>query len=95
MKAGWKLFLLFALIFAASFAAERLFLPHVVPIGFSEEPQPLWSVETAFVLRAIELMSGGVAVLSLVVSLGAWTRRLQHRRASSRRQKALPSQIAR
>ena len=81
MKAGWKLFLLFAAVFAAALGAERMFVPHIVPVAFAEDPQPLWSVETAFVLRAIELMSGGVAIISLVVMFGAWAKRLTQRRA--------------
>jgi len=81
MKPGWKLFLLFVAVFAASFGAERLFVPHVVPIGFADEPQPLWSVETAFVLRAIELMSGGVAVIALFLMFADWARQIARRRA--------------
>jgi hypothetical protein len=81
MKAGWKVFLLFAAVFAAALAAERMFVPHIVPIAFAEEPQPLWSVQAAFVLRAIELMSGGVAIISLVLTVGAWAKSLTHRRA--------------
>lgn len=81
MKAGWKVFLLFAAVFAAALAAERMFVPHIVPIAFAQEPQPLWSVQAAFVLRAIELMSGGVAIISLVLMVGAWAKSLTHRRA--------------
>jgi hypothetical protein len=79
MKAGWKMFLLFAAVFAAALGMERLFVPHVVPVAFAEEPQPLWSVQAAFVLRAIELMSGGVAIISLVFMAGAWARKLTQR----------------
>jgi hypothetical protein len=76
MAAGWKIFLLFAAVFALALGAERLFVPYVVPVAFAEEPQPLWSVETAFVLRAIELMSGGVAIIALVLTLSAWAKQL-------------------
>ncbi|HEY0235913.1 MAG TPA: hypothetical protein VGC86_12805 [Afipia sp.] len=41
-------------------------MPGIVPIAWAEEPQPLWAVETAFVLRAVELLAGGVALLSLI-----------------------------
>jgi len=80
MKAGLKVFLLFATVFALALGAERLFVPHVVPVAFAEEPQPLWSVETAFVLRAIELTSGGVAIVALVLMFAAWAKQLSHRR---------------
>ena len=62
MKPAWKLFLLFSAIFALALSAEHVFVPQVVPVALADEPQPLWSVETAFVLRAIELMSAGVAI---------------------------------
>lgn len=81
MKAAWKMFVLFSAVFAAAFGAERMFVPDIVPIAFAEEPQPLWSVGTAFVLRAIELMSGSVAVAALVLTVGAWAKRLTQRRA--------------
>ena len=78
MKSGWKIFWLFAVVCAIVLGAERLFVPHVVPIGFAEEPQALWKVETAFVLRAIELMSGGVAVIALGLMSAVWARQLIH-----------------
>jgi hypothetical protein len=82
MKGGWKLFLLFAAIFALAFGAERMFLPDIVPIAFADEPQPLWAVETAFILRAIELMSGSVVVIALGLMLARHARvRFRHRRA--------------
>jgi len=81
MKPGWRLLLLFTAVFAVAFGAERLFVPHVVPIGFADEPQPLWSVETAFVLRAIELMAAGVAAIALVLMFAGWARQIVRRRA--------------
>ena len=70
MHAGWKIVLLSVVIFSVAFGAERLFVPDVVPVGFAEEPQPLWSLEAAFVLRAVELMSAGLAAIALVVTIG-------------------------
>jgi hypothetical protein len=81
MKTGWKVFAVFAAVFAVAFGLEQMFVPHVVPVSFAEEPQPLWAVETAFVIRALELMSGGVAVITLGLMLAAWARRLGARRA--------------
>lgn len=74
MNAGWKIFLLSLAVFAIAFGAERLLVPDIVPIGFAGEPQPLLSVQTAFVLRAIELIAGSVAAIALVITLGAWVR---------------------
>ena len=81
MKPVWKLFLLFVAVFAMALAAEQVFVPQVVPVAFADEPQPLWSVETAFVLRAIELMSAGVAIIALVLMSLAWVRQLLQRQA--------------
>ena len=81
MKPAWKLFLLFAVVFALALSAEHVFVPQVVPVAFADEPQPLWSVETAFVLRAIELMSAGVAIIALVLMSLAWVRQLLQRQA--------------
>ena len=75
MKDGWKIFLLAAAIFAIALGAERWLVPGVVPVAFAEQPQPLWSVETAFLLRAIELMMAGVATIALAVVFGAWSAR--------------------
>jgi branched-subunit amino acid permease len=75
MNAGWKIFLLSLALFAIAFGAERLLVPDIVPIGFAEEPQSLLAVQTAFVLRAVELIAGSVAAISFVVTLGAWMRR--------------------
>jgi hypothetical protein len=72
MSAGWKAFWLFAVIFAAAYGAEQTFVPDIVPVGLADLPQPLWAIGTAFVLRAIELMSGSVATAALVLTLGAW-----------------------
>jgi hypothetical protein len=76
MNAGWKVFWLFAAVFAAALGLERTFVPNVVPIAFADEPQPLWMVETAFVLRALELMTGSVALIALLLMLGVWADRL-------------------
>jgi hypothetical protein len=72
MNAGWKIILLSAAVFGVAFGAERILVPDVVPIGFAEDPQPLWSLETAFVLRAIELMAAGLVIIASVIMLGVW-----------------------
>jgi hypothetical protein len=77
MNAGWKVFWLFAVVFAAAFGAERTFVPDVVPIAFADEPQPSWMVETAFVLRALELMTGTIAIIALLLMLGVWADHLR------------------
>jgi hypothetical protein len=79
MRAVWKIFFLSAVVFGVAFGAERWLVPDVVPVAFAEEPQSLWSLETAFLLRAIELMAAGVAVIALVIMLGVLAKSLPHR----------------
>jgi hypothetical protein len=74
MNAGWKVFWLSLVVFGAAFGAERLFVPDIVPIAFAEEPQPGWAVQLAFLLRTVELMAAVVAILVLVLLLGAWAK---------------------
>ena len=76
MNSGWKVFLLFAALFAIAFGLERTLVPDIVPIAFADEPQPSWAVQTAFVLRAIELMAGSVTLIALVLMLGVWADKL-------------------
>ncbi len=76
MNAGWKIVLLAAAAGAIALVMAHALVPDVVPVGYSEEPQASWAVLTAFVLRAIELMSLWVAAIALCVMLGARLRRI-------------------
>jgi hypothetical protein len=76
MNAGWKVFWLFAAVFAAALGLERTFVPDVVPIAFADLPQPSWMLQTAFLLRSLELMTGSVAMIALLLMLGVWAERL-------------------
>jgi hypothetical protein len=77
MNPGWKVFWLFALVFAVALGLERTFVPDVVPIAFADEPQPSWMVQTAFLLRTLELMTGTVALIALILMFGVWADRLR------------------
>jgi hypothetical protein len=77
MNSGWKVFWLFAAVFAAAMGLEWTFVPDVVPIAFADEPQPSWMVQIAFLLRSLELMSGGVAMIALVLMFGVWADKLR------------------
>jgi hypothetical protein len=83
MNEGWKVFWLFAAVFAAAFGAERTFVPDVVPVAFADLPQPLWAVLTAMVLRALELMSGSVSMIALILMCGVWADHLRQVQASA------------
>ena len=77
MNPGWKVFWLFALVFAVALGLERTFVPDVVPIAFADEPQPSWMVQTAFLLRTLELMTGSVALIALLLMFGVWADKLR------------------
>jgi hypothetical protein len=77
MNEGWKVFWLFSVIFAAAFGAERTFVPDIVPVAFADVPQPLWAVGTAVVLRALELISGSVSLIALILMCGVWAEHLR------------------
>jgi hypothetical protein len=81
MIAGWKVFGVAVLVCVIAFACARWLVPDVVPIGYQEEAQPSWAVLTAFVLRAVELLTAWVAAIVLAVMGGIWMRR-QFRRAA-------------
>ncbi|MGA2057657.1 MAG: hypothetical protein ABSG88_20410 [Bradyrhizobium sp.] len=77
MNPGWKVFWLFAVVFAVALGLERTFVPDVVPIAFADDPQPSWMVQTAFLLRTIELMTGTVALIALLLMFGVWADKLR------------------
>jgi len=84
MNPGWKVFWLFALVFAVALGLERTFVPDVVPIAFADEPQPSWMVQTAFLLRTLELMTGTIALIALILMFGVWADRLRAEQGSVR-----------
>lgn len=71
MGDGWRLFLISAVVLGAVLALEQFIVPDIVPVAFADEPQPLWAVETAFVLRAVELIAAGIAAISLTLAMTA------------------------
>jgi hypothetical protein len=81
MKAGWRIFLLFAVVFIAALGAEQMFVPDIVPVAFAEEPRSLWSLQIAFVLRTVELIAAGVAMIAFAIPFGAWAKSWPRRRA--------------
>jgi hypothetical protein len=68
----WKIVLLSVFAFGLAFGAERLFVPDIVPVAFSDEPQATWAIQTAFVLRALEFMTAGAAIIAMVLRLGGF-----------------------
>lgn len=83
MNDGWKVFWLFSVVFAAAFGAERTFVPDIVPVAFAGLPQPLWAIGTAVVLRALELISGGVLLIALILMCGVWAEHVRRVQVSA------------
>jgi hypothetical protein len=75
MTVALKLLLLSLLVFVAAFAAERLLVPNVMPIAWSDEPQSLWAVEGAFMLRSVEITAAIVAAIALAAAAFCGLRR--------------------
>jgi len=75
-RTALKLFVLALLVFAVAFALQRAFFWNVAAVSWDQEPQSLWALGAAFLLRSIENLSAIVAVLALVVAgvlrLGIW-----------------------
>ncbi len=70
--AACRLFIVSLVVFAAAFALRRIFLWDVMPVSWDQEPQSLWALGTAFLLRSVENIASVVAaiVLAFVCTLG-------------------------
>jgi hypothetical protein len=79
LQASLILLFLSVALFAVAVAARLTFLPDV-PIAAMDDPQPLWALEAAFLLRAIENIAalGAVLVLAAVVAHWAGARPIAH-----------------
>jgi len=51
---------------AAALLVRHFLLPDIVPVAWAEEPQPLWAVEAAFLLRATEFVAMGTTIFAIV-----------------------------
>ena len=92
MNEGWKVFWFFSAVFAAALGAERTFVPDIVPVAFADLPQPLWAVGTAMVLRALELISGSVAFIALILMCGVWADHQRQMRGSAQKAQVVPAE---
>lgn len=63
-----KLFVLAAIVFAVAFGLRRMFFWDVVPVSWDQEPQSLWALGAAFLLRSLENIASVVAGLALIVA---------------------------
>jgi hypothetical protein len=72
VRASFILLLASMGVFIAAFSVQMFFVPDVVAIGAAAEPQSLWAVQAAFLLRAIENVAVMSAVLVLVALVAHW-----------------------
>ena len=75
VRAVLKLFVASLAVFGLAFAARRIFFWDIKPVSWEQDSQPIWALETAFLLRSIENLGLAVAVIMLVVALGLWINR--------------------
>jgi len=72
VRAALKLLVVGVLVFAVAFALRRAFFWNVVPLSWDQEPQSLWALGTAFLLRSMENLAAAVAVIALGVAAVLW-----------------------
>jgi hypothetical protein len=73
--AALSLVLASAGLFLLAFGIRTTWLPDVVPIADTDVPQPVWGLEAAVLLKAIENIAGFGAVLVLMAVVVG---RIQH-----------------
>jgi hypothetical protein len=77
--AALKLFVFALIVFAVAFGLRRSFFWDVTPVSWDQEPQSLWALGAAFLLRSLENIAAAVASLTLIA---AGALRLIRRRAA-------------
>ena len=77
MKEACKVFGFFSAVFAVAFGAQQMLVADIVPVAYADVPQPLWAVGTAVVLRALELISGSLAFIALILMCGVLAEHLR------------------
>ncbi len=63
------------MVFAVAFALRRAFLWNVTPVSWDQEPQSLWALGLAFLLRSIENIAAAVGVITLMVAAALFPER--------------------
>lgn len=68
VRTALKLFALALIVFAVAFGLRRTFLWDVTPVSWDQEPQSLWALGAAFLLRSLENIAAVVAGLTLIAA---------------------------
>jgi hypothetical protein len=82
-----KLFVLALIVLAVAFGLRRTFFFDVMPVSWDQDPQSLWALGAAFLLRTLENLAVVVAVLALIV---AGASRLLRWRAAAQTNSRMP-----
>jgi len=82
-----KLFVLALIVLAVAFGLRRTFFFDVMPVSWDQDPQSLWALGAAFLLRTLENLALVVAVLALIV---AGVSRLMRWRAAAQADSRMP-----
>jgi hypothetical protein len=56
------------IVFAVAFGLRRTFFWDVTPVSWDQEPQSLWALGAAFLLRSLENIAAVVAGLTLIAA---------------------------
>jgi hypothetical protein len=68
VRTALRLFGFAVIVFAVAFGLRRAFFWDVMPVSWDQEPQSLWALGAAFLLRSLENIAAVVAALTLVAA---------------------------
>ena len=69
-----KLLLLSLVAFIGLAAIDYFVMPPTTPVAWANDPQPLWQVEAAFLLRALENISAMIALVIILLAAAFYIR---------------------
>ncbi len=75
MNGMLKLLLLSLAAFIALAAIDYFVMPPTVPVGWGDNPQPVWQVEIAFLLRALENLTAMIVAVIILLAAALYVRR--------------------
>ncbi len=75
MNGMLKLLLLSLTVFIGLAAVDHFVMPPTAPVAWGNDPQPLWQVEIAFLLRTLENVAAMIAVVIVLLAAASYIRR--------------------
>lgn len=80
MRSAITMLVIFAAVYALAASTRRLFLSGVAPIADEQAPQPMWLLDAAFLVRAVENIALLGLAAMLIIALAQWLRTAGFRR---------------